>query len=289
MKLAAKLIGVTLLAMAMLTLLVGWIATKREWSLLEKERESIARKMANNSRDELIASWRREGDEGPSEFLNSRSVQTSSVKVRWRWFNTQETQSAMGQSHAKILEAVSVGQTVTVIQQQPSGRVHTYVPIINEQTRLGGLDITDSSDSISSRIATIWWTTVGSIFSLFLVSGLIVAWVGMRLIGRPLAKLVEKTERVAAGDFSTPVVLKGRDELKVLADSLNEMASKLSQQQKTISQETQSKIEALNQLRHNDRLQTVGQLSSGIAHELGTPLNVVLGHADLIASGKISK
>jgi signal transduction histidine kinase len=41
----------------------------------------------------------------------------------------------------------------------------------------------------------------------------------------------------------------------------------------------------LDQLRHADRLNTVGKLASGIAHELGTPLNVVSGRARMIARG----
>src|SRR5262249_4364200 len=40
-------------------------------------------------------------------------------------------------------------------------------------------------------------------------------------------------------------------------------------------------------LRHADRLNTVGKLASGIAHELGTPLNVVSGRARMIASGDL--
>ena len=40
---------------------------------------------------------------------------------------------------------------------------------------------------------------------------------------------------------------------------------------------------ALEQLRHADRLTTVGKLASGLAHELGTPLNVIAGRAQLIA------
>ena len=102
-----------------------------------------------------------------------------------------------------------------------------------------------------------------------------------------LKKLVKKTERVAEGDFSEPLEFKSNDELHDLANALNQMCSKLSEQQSRIEQETQSKFDAIGQLRHTDRLRTVGQLSSGIAHELGTPLNVVLGHADLIASGKM--
>ena len=44
----------------------------------------------------------------------------------------------------------------------------------------------------------------------------------------------------------------------------------------------------MEQLRHADRLKTVGRMASGIAHELGTPLNVVSGRAGLIGSGKLT-
>jgi signal transduction histidine kinase len=44
----------------------------------------------------------------------------------------------------------------------------------------------------------------------------------------------------------------------------------------------------MDQLRHADRLTTVGKLASGIAHELGTPLNVIEARASMIASGEAS-
>lgn len=65
------------------------------------------------------------------------------------------------------------------------------------------------------------------------------------------------------------------------------MCKRLAESQGKIREETAARIAAMEQLRHADRLKTVGRLASGIAHELGTPLNVVSGRASLIVSGKL--
>ena len=290
MKLTAKLIATTLLVMALITILVGWVATASERQLFKTQHEEIAELIAERSRDKLVSSWQRNGDAGVAKTLDSMSFQAAQVQVRWCWFRSQEIQSQMGQESQLAIADLSVGKTHTIMQtRSTSGRVHTYVPIVNNESKLGGLDVSDSARAVDRRVRTIWWTTVGAILALFVLSGLTVAWAGIRFVGKPLKQLVEKTEQAAEGDFSTPLILKGNnDEFHDLATALNQMCSRLSQQQNEIEQETKSKIDALNQLRHTDRLQTVGQLSSGIAHELGTPLNVVLGHADLIASGKMT-
>ncbi len=111
---------------------------------------------------------------------------------------------------------------------------------------------------------------------------------GIRIVGRPLERLIAKTKRVGEGDFSGPVNLKRHDELGQLADSLNQMCDQLATQQDQIEEEATARLAAMQQLRHADRLKTVGRLAAGIAHELGTPLNVVSGRAELIATGKLS-
>jgi two-component system NtrC family sensor kinase len=50
--------------------------------------------------------------------------------------------------------------------------------------------------------------------------------------------------------------------------------------------EMQARAAMLEQLRHADRLMTVGKLASGIAHELGTPLNVIEARATMIVDGE---
>jgi two-component system NtrC family sensor kinase len=55
-----------------------------------------------------------------------------------------------------------------------------------------------------------------------------------------------------------------------------------------LAAEARSRIEAVEQLRHSERVATLGQLSAGMAHELGTPLNVISGRAKLIATDPAS-
>ena len=108
------------------------------------------------------------------------------------------------------------------------------------------------------------------------------------MIARPLKQLSETTKRVGKGDFSGRVQLRGRDELGQLADSINEMTEQLEEQQRTIESETAEKMHALKQLRHADRLKTVGRMAASIAHQLGTPLSVIAGRAALIAEGGLT-
>jgi signal transduction histidine kinase len=67
------------------------------------------------------------------------------------------------------------------------------------------------------------------------------------------------------------------------------MAASLDAAARKVAAESTARIAALEQLRHADRLTTVGKLAAGIAHELGTPLNVVSGRAGMIASGEIEE
>jgi two-component system NtrC family sensor kinase len=49
-----------------------------------------------------------------------------------------------------------------------------------------------------------------------------------------------------------------------------------------VERERQQRRLAVEQLRHAERLNVIGTLAAGVAHELGTPLNVISGAAELL-------
>jgi len=108
-----------------------------------------------------------------------------------------------------------------------------------------------------------------------------------RWIVRPVDILVNQARRIGSGDLSPRASLRGHDEISDLAREMNQMADQLQDSRLRLVNESNARISALDQLRHADRLATVGTLASGIAHELGTPLNVVTARARLIETGAV--
>jgi signal transduction histidine kinase len=49
------------------------------------------------------------------------------------------------------------------------------------------------------------------------------------------------------------------------------------------------RVEVLERVWHQDRLDLVARVASSIAHELGTPLNIIAGRASMVASGELGK
>jgi signal transduction histidine kinase len=76
------------------------------------------------------------------------------------------------------------------------------------------------------------------------------------------------------------VILRERDdEVGDLAERFNEMTGSLREAREEILANVDAKLALEARLRHSEKLATIGQLAAGIAHEVGTPLNVISGRA----------
>ena len=129
--------------------------------------------------------------------------------------------------------------------------------------------------------SSVWRLAAATLLS-GVVSGLLAAALGAALVGRPVTALVAQVEKIGGGERSEPMQRHRKDELGRLARAIDRMSHDLHAARETAAREANERLTTLRQLRHAERLATVGRLSSGIAHELGTPLNVLLARSKMI-------
>ncbi len=101
---------------------------------------------------------------------------------------------------------------------------------------------------------TLIFSAIGALF-VALILGIFLA----RTLTRPLRELTAATSAVAEGDLGLKVPVRSRDELGELTASFNRMSEEL------------------------DRSTSIRrQMTADIAHELRTPISIILGHADAV-------
>lgn len=167
------------------------------------------------------------------------------------------------------------------------GTLLTFVPITLSARGPGALELSTSLGHEHRYLRSTLWRWTATSLALLGAAALAVLALGIALIARPTRALVEKARRVGQGDLGGPVVLRQRDELGLLARELNAMSDQISAARDKVADESAARLSAVEQLRHADRLTTVGRLASGLAHELGTPLNVIEGRARMIQTAEV--
>lgn len=99
-------------------------------------------------------------------------------------------------------------------------------------------------------------------------------------IGWPLKRLIDGMGRIRNGDFS-PLQLKNpHDEIGQLSLAFNDMATELETAQRKLKEEAQSRLHVQTALQEADKMIIIGQLSAGLAHEIGSPLQILKGRGE---------
>ncbi|NJC98522.1 MAG: HAMP domain-containing protein [Anaerolineae bacterium] len=107
-----------------------------------------------------------------------------------------------------------------------------------------------------TNLILLYGALIGAVIALFL--GIFLS----RTITRPIRELTQATHAVSDGDLSQQVPVRTKDELGELARAFNKMSAELSR--------------SVNARK---------QMTADIAHELRTPLSLILGHAEAVHDG----
>jgi len=123
--------------------------------------------------------------------------------------------------------------------------------------------------------------------ALVVLAGLAVAIVMSRRLTRPITELKRAAEKLSNGEYAERVPVRGTDEVAEMAQSFNRMADRVEESTRELEARVEARTAELrmaltdlenaqDQLVRRERLAMLGQLASGVGHELRNPLGVML-------------
>jgi signal transduction histidine kinase len=295
MKVALKFVASVVIGLLVVIACAGYVRFHREVDLFETDMQRDHHLIGSTLAGCVERTWRAEGQAAALELV--RLVDAEHPAVHLRWVSSGLAPESRPLIDPAQLQGLSGDAVVHGIVRarldgddlipDPNGEefLSTYVRV-GKAPASGAIEV---AESLSPRHVYVTGSlrnmAISSFASLFLSSAICMI-AGMWVVGRPLKQLSEKARLVGTGRLDTPLVLNQRDEIGALALEMNAMCEQLARAKAEASAETTARIAAIDQLRHADRLATVGKLAAGIAHALGTPLNVVAGRAKMIVRGK---
>ncbi len=145
------------------------------------------------------------------------------------------------------------------------------------------------------REVVLWFTPAAIV-----VLTLLVDWLGRRFIHRPIGHVHDTMTRAGTGDFSARARVVRADEIGSVALGLNDMLQRLQHFNVALQErveEATAELRVRNQelvdsyervfvlreaLARAEQMAAVGQMAASVAHQVGTPLNLISGYVQIM-------
>jgi len=165
----------------------------------------------------------------------------------------------------KIIAEIKEPEKPENIEEQGYGQLmEIYVPIIIDNEISGIIETYVSLDRVNEYIShtnqIVSIIIVITIVIVFTILIIIYFLIKKNIIG-PITRLQDHTKQIAKGTLNIHVKPEGSDEIQNLAHDVNKMSKEL--------------IVQRNKLIKNEKLKSIGEVSSKIAHDLRNPLSII--------------
>jgi len=288
MRVALKLVLATVLGTLAVLIIFGWVRARREIELFDQDMRRDHLLVGTTLAVCVADEWAAAGKDRALQLV--KEADEERPHMRLGFVHPDGTQSDVAPGRAVRHEVVNhLEHFVTTEVDEPEEEfLVTRVPVHGPRGELlGAVEIAERLGIRQEFIRSNIWSTLAATLAMVGFSGGVVLLMGVWIVGRPLNLLAAKANRIGQGDLSGPVSFSQRDEIGQLGQEVNAMCERLAEANAKSLAETTARINAIEQLRHADRLITVGRLAAGIAHELGTPLNVIAGRVKMLRRGNI--
>jgi signal transduction histidine kinase len=142
---------------------------------------------------------------------------------------------------------------------------------------LVAVDLTEVRETNRRRLAL---SIVGTLLVLAMAAAFITL-ATRRYVTRPLSELSRRVSQFSSNDDASERS-PGRNEVEFLSEEFRRLDAQLSASRERLLREHRRQLELERNLRHSDKLATIGTLASGLAHEIGSPMAVIRGRAEYL-------
>jgi len=286
MKLFSKIYIYLLLGIISMLIIDGNLNYEAELEQFDIDMADNAKQIAWIVSGMISHTWKESGPEKALQLIEDANRADHLITINWVW--QDELLDLFGEDIPE-LEKLKSSDTVDQISffaldKHRQKQRYTIMAVAIPGNRAGAIQLTQSLEMRSEFTQRMLLRSLLITSLLALISGIIIYFFIHIKIRGPLEKLSRKAIEIGKGNLVPDLEIKGDDELVGLARIMNDMCTRLLIAKEKIHFENLARLKTMEQLRHTEKLSTVGQIAAGIAHEIGTPLNVVDGRAKMIIS-----
>ena len=199
----------------------------------------------------------------------NKKVENVNFYLKKRYFEKEETWR--NQAGGIVREAVYY--YVNPIQNRPE----CFQCHDKKDQVVGVLVVAESMREMHGMIYKVQMHSIILAIITILFLSFVLGFLFSRVINVPIKKLTDTMKKAEEGDLNARVNIKSRDEMGSLGENLNIMIEKLNVAREEAEQYHQELIQRA------DRMASIGELASGIAHEIRNPLAGIQGAIQILA------
>lgn len=186
--------------------------------------------------------------------------------------------SAANLERARAMLREHRGDTLQ-IQRLPEGHLVATAPVRARGRVVGHVVILRPTHALAADLREERNAVLVSIGLLAVVLSFVI-WTVVRLrLQRPISQMIAVVRRVAAGDLTARIRRSGSDELAEFSREFDATMDALEAARLKLSREAETREKLENDMLRTNRLVIVGELAATLAHEVGSPLQVLGGRA----------